>query len=298
MNAKWICPAGTPLHGDGTLDFDSTARLYHQLARCGLDGVLVGGSLGEFFSQPIAQRESLARFAIEQLAGRMPVIVGTASMLTEEIAPFSNRCLEAGASAVMIVPPYYFALGDEPLFAYFDRLAQEIRGPVYLYNFPDRTGYSISPAVVQRLALRHNNIVGIKDTLAGMDHTRALIRAVKPLRPEFEVYSGFDDNFAHNVLSGGDGCVSGFSNISPAFCAGWKQAVQAGDMAACAAAQQKMDQYMGIYSLGAPFIPYVKEACRQMGWIDTAVCTFPLPTPDAAAQEAVRRFLSEGGLPG
>ena len=60
MNAKWICPAVTPLHSDGTLDFDSAARLYHQLARCGLDGVLVGGSLGEFFSQPIAQRESFA----------------------------------------------------------------------------------------------------------------------------------------------------------------------------------------------------------------------------------------------
>ena len=286
MNAKWICPAVTPLHSDGTLDFDSAARLYHQLARCGLDGVLVGGSLGEFFSQPIAQRESLARFAIEQLAGRMPVIVGTASMLTEEIAPFSNRCLEAGASAVMIVPPYYFALGDEPLFAYFDRLAQEIRGPVYLYNFPDRTGYSISPAVVQRLALRHNNIVGIKDTLAGMDHTRALIRAVKPLRPEFEVYSGFDDNFAHNVLAGGDGCIGARSNVVPEICAAWARAFRENDLEGIAKGQQCIDRLMDLYSVRSPFLPVIKEAVRLRGIAANSAGTFPMPS--ATVEDSAR----------
>ena len=86
-----------------------------------------------------------------------------------------------------------------------DALARRVSGRIYLYNFPDRTGYSIPADVVRRLAESHPNIVGCKDTIAGLDHTRELIKAVKPIRPDFEIYSGFDDNFAHNVLAGGDG---------------------------------------------------------------------------------------------
>ncbi|MDE6814638.1 MAG: dihydrodipicolinate synthase family protein, partial [Lachnospiraceae bacterium] len=107
MNAKWICPAITPFHRDGTIDFESAGRLYDHLAANDMDGVLIGGSLGEFFGQTLAQREALAHFATERIAGRMKVIIGTANMIAEEIAPLSNTCLEAGADAVMIVPPFY-----------------------------------------------------------------------------------------------------------------------------------------------------------------------------------------------
>lgn len=53
------------------------------------------------------------------------------------------------------------------------------------------------------LVKKYENIKGYKDTQAGMDHTRELIRRVKAIRPDFEIYSGFDDNFAHNILAGG-----------------------------------------------------------------------------------------------
>ena len=71
------------------------------------------------------------------------------------------------------------------------------------------------------LAKIHPNIVGMKDTVAGMDHTRELIKVVKSHIPQFEIYSGFDDNFAHNVLSGGDGCIGALSNVVPEICAAW-----------------------------------------------------------------------------
>lgn len=296
MNAKWICPAITPFHQDGSIDFESAGRFYDYLIDNDIDGVLVGGSLGEFFGQTLAQREAIARFAVKHIAGRMKVIIGTANMIAEQIAPLSNTCLDAGADAVMIVPPFYFSFGDTEMYDFYSRMAKEIHGPVYIYNFPDRTGYTISPAVVRRLAKENDNIVGIKDTIAGMDHTRELIKAVKPLRPAFEVYSGFDDNFAHNVLSGGNGSICGISNVAPKLCSDWVKAVNAEDVQQIAALQQKINRCMDIYSIGAPFVPYVKEAVRQCGVIECAKCTFPIPDLSETEQEKVHAFLVREGI--
>lgn len=298
MNAKWICPAITPFCEDGAIDFESAGRFYDHLIANDIDGVLIGGSLGEFFGQTLQQREALARFAVEHIAGRMKVIVGTANMIAEEIAPLSNTCLDAGADAVMIVPPFYFSFGDSEMYSFYSRMAREIHGPVYIYNFPDRTGYTISPSVVRCLAEDYDNIVGIKDTIAGMDHTRELIKAVKPIRPDFEIYSGFDDNFAHNVLSGGSGSICGISNVAPKLCSDWVKAINAGDMRQVALLQQKINRCMDIYAIGAPFVPYVKEAVRQCGMIQCARCTFPIPDLTETERDKVHAFLvTEGILP-
>ena len=112
MNAKWICPAITPFHQDGTIDFESAGRLYDNLIANDIDGVLIGGSLGEFFGQTLQQREELARFAVERIAGRMKVIIGTANMIAEEIAPLSNTCLDAGADVRNCVLPVSGETGD------------------------------------------------------------------------------------------------------------------------------------------------------------------------------------------
>ncbi|MDO5422658.1 MAG: dihydrodipicolinate synthase family protein [Eubacteriales bacterium] len=302
MNAKWICPAVTPFQPNENpsapleIDFESAGRLYENLIANDIDGVLIGGSLGEFFGQTLKQREELAKFAVKQIAGRMQVIIGTANMIAEEIAPLSNACLDAGADAVMIVPPFYFSFSDKEMYDFYSRMAKEIHGPVYLYNFPDRTGYTISPIVVRRLSEEYENIVGIKDTISGMDHTRELIKAVKPIRPDFEIFSGFDDNFAHNVLSGGDGAICGFSNVAPKICTDWVKAVRANDLELSAVYHQKINRCMDVYSIGAPFVPYVKEACRQCGWISSAACTFPIPNLDAAERAKVTAFLVREGL--
>lgn len=296
MNAKWICPAVTPFHADGTFDKESAAKLYDHLIANEIDGVLIGGSIGEFFGQTLTQRAEIARFAVKHIAGRMKVIVGTAHMNAEEIVPLSNTALEAGADAVMIVPPFYFCFGDREMYDFYTRMAKEIHGPVYIYNFPDRTGYSISPAVIRRLAEENSNIIGIKDTIGGMDHTREVIKAVKPIRPEFEVYSGFDDNFAHNVLSGGDGGICGISNIMPDVCSAWVKAANTGNLEQLAAIQQKINRCMDIYAIGAPFVPFVKEAVRQCGIIETAKCTFPMPELTKEEQAKVHAFLIREGI--
>ena len=294
--AKYITPAVTPFTQEGSIDENGAAALYEHLIAGGVDAVLVLGSIGEFFSIPQDEKRRLISLALNRVAGRIPVIAGTSDMLFENVVGLSEFALAEGADSVIIVPPYYFRLEQEQIEAYYDELAERIPGRIYLYNFPDRTGYSISADTVKKLALKHKNIVGCKDTIAGMDHTRELIKAVKPLRPEFEIYSGFDDNFAHNVLSGGDGCIAGLSNVAPEVCSRWARAVNASDWNEAAAVQQTIDRLMDIYSVGSPFIPFIKKAAELRGLPVSSTAGFPFPAVTREQEQKLRDILNREGL--
>ena len=265
MKAAYLTPAITLFREDGSLDLESQGRLFDNLIEKGIDGILVEGSSSEFFAMPMDERREMARFAIERVDHRVKLIIGTSSMVADEIVDFSNYCLEQGADAVMILPPYYFRFGAEALLQYYDRLAGKINGPIYIYNFPANTGTSVPAETVLQLAQMHPNIVGIKDTIPGMDHTRELIKVVKSQIPGFEVYSGFDDNFAHNIMAGGDGCIAALSNVVPEICAAWVKAFRDNDLAGIAKGQQSIDRLMDLYAIRDPFLPVLKEACRLRG---------------------------------
>ena len=288
---KFITPAVTPLMEDGSIDKASAGKLYESLIAGGMDGVLLFGSIGEFFGLTLDQKKELIPYAKEVIGDRMEIIVGTTSMIYTEIVDFSNYALECGVDGVMVIPPYYFHFDDESVFAYYDKLAEDIRGTLYLYNFPDRTGYSISPAVVRELAAKHDNIAGIKDTISGVDHTRELVKAVKPIRPDFKIYSGFDDNFAHNVLCGGNGCIAGLSNLYPTLASAWCKAAREKDFAKVQEIQQTVDSLMDIYNVGKPFVPFIKEAMALKGIIACPRATFPMPEASKEQKEALMAIM-------
>jgi len=295
QDINYITPAVTPLLPNGELDLGSSQRLYQHLVTGGVDGILILGSIGEFFGLRMEQKRALIPCAKEAIQGRCKLIVGTTSMVFDEIVELSNYALEQGADAVMIIPPYYFHFKDESVYEYYDALAREIRGDIYLYNFPDRTGYEISPKVVRRLAQEHTNIVGVKDTIGGVDHTRELIKQVKAVRPEFEVYSGFDDNFAHNVLCGGNGCIGGLSNLYPELTSAWVQALRTSDFQKTMEYQRRIDRLMDIYSVGTPFVPFIKAALVSRGIIRHATATRPMPTATREQLERLNELMENFG---
>ena len=296
MDASYITPAVTLFAPDGTLDLGSQEALFENLICSGIDGILVQGSIGEFFAMPMFQRMQLAKFAIETIRQRVPCIIGVSSMTADEISPFANYCLDLGADAVILLPPYYFSFERDALFLYYHRFLNEIRGPVYLYNFPARTGSSIDPDTVLRLAELHPNLAGIKDTITGMDHTRDLIRAIKPRFPQFRIYSGFDDNAARNVMSGGDGVIGGLSNIFPELCSAWMSAIRSEDLGGMIAGQHRIDQLMEIYNISSTFVPVIKEAVRLRGIVKTSICTFPMTAPGVKEQDAILAILAKEGI--
>ena len=212
-------------------------------------------------------------------------------MNLESCIALSNDAIDAGADAAMVISPYYFNLPESAILNFYDTLAERVHGPVMLYNFPARTGYSLSPSLVRELALRHGNITGIKDTVGDMAHTRALIQAVKPVRPDFLIYSGFDEFFGHNVLSGGDGCIAGLSNFAPEVASAYADAARRGDLEGMAAGQRKVDALMAIYDVAPQFVPVIKKAMELRGVGLTPFCAPPMLPATEEETAKVREIL-------
>ncbi len=129
--------------------------------------------------------------------------------------------------------------------------------------------------------------IGVKDSVGPMDHTRRMIDLIKPERPDFIVYCGLDENFAHNVLSGGNGAVGGLSNVMPRLCADMKDAVNAKDFEKVAALQQKINRAVVMYGVSVPYIPAVKTVAKLLGVVDCDACRAPIIACDEAQTAAL-----------
>ena len=296
MNAKWITPAVTSLDCRGQVDLEGNAALYNFLIENGIDGILILGSIGEFFAIPAEQKKNLILRAASTIQKRVPLYVGTGGMMLEECIELSNFAFKHGADAAVVISPYYFQLPEASQIKFYGEIARRIDGPMILYNFPARTGYSLSAETILKLAREHENIIGIKDTTDEMSHTRSLIQAVKKYRPDFAVYSGFDEYFMHNLVCGGDGCIAGLSNFAPALSSEFVKAAKGGDLKKISCCQKKIDALMEIYSIGSQFVPIIKEAVLQCGISISAECTAPLPSVSLDQKERIRRLLKETGI--
>ena len=296
MKSQFITPVVSVFDRNGRPDPEQNHRLYDHLVKGGVSGMAVLGSTGEFFSMDMQTSKTFVDIASGYASDSFRVFAGTSRMDPEESIALANYAIDKGASGVMIISPYYVRLSPDAIFDYYATIARNVSGKIYLYNFPDRTGYSISPSTVLKLATEFKNIVGLKDTTFDMNHTCDVIKTVKPELPEFEIFSGFDNNFAHNVLSGGNGCIGALSNLAPEIFASWISAIDAEDFKQVADYQRIVDRMMAIYGIGDPFIPIVKKALVLRGVIGSDACTKPLRLADAVQSEKVRVLMDAVGL--
>lgn len=260
-----ITPVVTMLDENKKLDLNGVEALIEHLISGGVNGMLIMGSIGEFFALSQDEKEAYVDFVIEKVAGRVPVLVGTGGTVLEDVIKFSQYAEKAGADAVLLVSPYYFKLDDESLYRYFASVAEAVDLPVILYNFPDCTVHDLSPELIKRLAMDYKHIVGVKDTVDNISHTRSIIQAVKPVRPDFCVLSGYDEYFLGNLMAGGDGIIGGLSNLYPAFFSDMYASYQKGDFEALKEAQLKVNGMMKIYEQTKPFVAAIKMGVKLAG---------------------------------
>lgn len=293
MEANFLTPVVTAFDKDCNLDIQANKNIWDYVIKGGVDGIVLMGSTGEFFAMPMKQKKELILLAEEYIGKRTRLLIGTSCMQADETIVLSNFAAEHGADGVMIIPPYYFTLSDESIEYYFDEIAGAVTTDIYLYNFPARTGYDLKPEVTLKLCRKHKNIVGYKDTVANMDHTRELIKLILPEFKEFEILSGFDDNFGHNVLSGGGGAIGGLSNVAPEICAGWVKAYRNNDAVAMATYQHKMDILAALFTIGVPFVPIVKKAMVLCGIEMEDYCTHPILQATDEQTDRIKVVLKE-----
>ncbi|MFZ5662937.1 MAG: 4-hydroxy-tetrahydrodipicolinate synthase [Pseudomonadota bacterium] len=206
-----ITALATPFDAAGELDLDAWRRLLQMQIEGGTQAVVVAGSTGEAAALFDAEYDTLLRIAVEEIAGRIPVLAGTGLSNTTKTIELTRRAALLGADAALVVTPPYVRPTQAGLIAHYRAIADDGALPVVLYNVPGRTGGDLLPETVAEL-VDHPRIVAIKEARSEPERMEALLR----LKSEsFTVLSGDDPTACRAMLAGADGVISVASNVIP-----------------------------------------------------------------------------------
>lgn len=206
-----IAAAVTPLRDAGeALDEDAFAPYVEFLAASGLDGVLALGTTGEGFLLPVEQRMRAAQLFVEASQRRLAVAVHCGAQSTWETLELAADAAEAGANAVAVIAPPYFALDEDELFSHFAAAARACEPvPFYVYEFAARSGYAVPVGVIERLRERAPNLAGMKVSDTPWD------RFEPYLLEGLDVFVGPEALIPQGLAAGATGAVSALASAFP-----------------------------------------------------------------------------------
>ena len=178
----------TPFSGD-KVDYDALGRIIEFQLANKTDAVVICGTTGESSTLSDEEHRDCITFAVEHVAGRVPVIAGTGSNDTKYAIELSIHACEAGADALLLVTPYYNKSTQKGLVKNFLAIADAVTKPIILYNVPSRTGCGFSIPTYKELA-KHERIVGVKEANGNIS---AIAELFAECGNDLDIYSGNDD---------------------------------------------------------------------------------------------------------
>ncbi len=288
---KIIVPVVTVFDRNGKPDHEANKKVIDFLLRYPLDGILVLGSTGEFTELSAAEKRDFLQFYADYVNGRTALYAGTGSLNFHDTLELSNAVYAMGYRAPLVIGPYYYGLDQEHIFTYYDTLARQLKGDMYIYNYPARSGHSVSADTVRRLASANRNIVGMKDTVNEPGHTNSVCRAMEGTG--FQVYSGFDDQFLYNLAAGGCGSIGGLANVVPDIWCDLIRSVREKRFDRVIALARLLHRLMPIYDMGSSCSLLFKKLMVVRGVDIAPNAIFPFNESDDRAFAAVRGLLAD-----
>jgi 4-hydroxy-tetrahydrodipicolinate synthase len=207
----------TPMQDSGDVDYAGLRRLVNFQIEEGIDGLVPLGTTGETPTLEDDEEERLIKIVMEEVRGRVPVIVGAGSNSTKSMVGYVKRAKDLGADAALVVTPYYNKPNDEGLIRHFEAAAA-VGIPVVIYNIGSRTGRNIPAPLIERLS-HIPGIIGVKEASGDINQMGDIIRdTAGPRKAEgrdFTILSGDDALTLPLLALGGDGVISVVSNLIP-----------------------------------------------------------------------------------
>lgn len=269
----------TPFSADGAIDVDALRRLVETQVEQGAGGVVACGTTAETPAMSHDEADLTIRAVVGQVAGRIPVIVGTGSYNTEDTIERTRRAAELGADAALVVTPYYNKPQQEGMKAHFRAVAENGRLPVVIYNIPPRSVVNMLPGTVLDLA-RDARFIGIKEAAGSCTQVRDIVSGA---RLDFAVLSG-DDALSLPFWSlGARGVVSVASNVACVEMVAMWDMWKNGDPANAAALDRRLAP---LYS--ALFVETNPVPCKALAEY-LGICSSRVRLPLSPATEATRR---------
>lgn len=206
-----IAAMSTPFFPDESLNEAELRNQVERLIGAGLHGIFALGTNGENYAMDFAEKVKIMEIVIDQAAHRVPIYIGTGCVTTKETVALTKKAAELGADCASVVSPWFAANTQDGLYTHYKAVAECSGLPVLIYNMPARTGVNVHYKTMEKLA-QIPNIVGIKDSSGNFDNMQ---RYLETCGDKISVLSGNDSLILPCLLAGGQGGISGISNVLP-----------------------------------------------------------------------------------
>ena len=293
-------PVVTPFANDHSIDFDHLAQVIEMLVDAGVHGLITGGSTGENYAMTVAERIDVARFTVDQVKGRIPVIMGTGTMLTADSIALAVAARNMRADAILLATPPYAVPTERENALNALAIDKAANLPVMLYNYPGRMGVNMGEEFLDRVG-RSRNICAIKESSGDINRVHLLARDY----PHIQMSCGMDDQALEFFAWGARSWVCGGSNFLPAeHLALYNACAVEGDFTKGRRIMSAMMPLMRVLEQGGKFVQCIKYGVTFRG-INTGAIRPPLKALNKddkrgleqvirTCQTTVSRIMSEG----
>ena len=287
---KGSMPALITPFKNGAVDLEGLKALVEWHIAEGSHGLVPVGTTGESPTLSHEEHEAVVSAVVEAAAGRIPIVAGAGSNNTAESLRFMHHAKDVGASAALVVTPYYNKPTQEGLIAHFKTLHDACDLPIVIYNIPGRSVVDMSPEIMGELA-KLPRIIGVKDATG--DLARVCQQRIT-CGPDFLQISG-EDATAHGFnAQGGIGCISVTANVAPALCAQLQEACLAGDYSAALTLQDRlMPLHQAIFT--EPGLVGAKYGLSLLGRCEDSV-RLPLTPLSEATKALIKQAMEHAEL--
>ncbi|MGC7094515.1 dihydrodipicolinate synthase family protein [Amycolatopsis lurida] len=299
-----IPPLCTPMHDDWTVDTASFRRHIEAQITAGVHGIFVLGSSGEVPFLPDAQRRVVLETAVDQAAGRVPVLAGCIDMTTLRVLEHVRDAEKAGADAIVVTAPYYTRTHVAEIDRHFRLLAERTELPIFAYDIPMAVHNRLDREMVLRLAA-DGVIAGLKDSSGDEAGFRfVLLRKAERELDSFSVFTGSELMVDTALALGANGVVPGLANVDPDGYVAIHRHVRAGELDAARQVQERLLNLFTITDVapagrmgrGSAALGAFKAAMKLRGFIDNAVMAPPQLPLNAEELLQIKEKLVESGL--
>lgn len=256
-----IPPMLTPFDEEEEVDEEVLRGFVNFLIEKDVHGLFPCGSIGEFSNLITGDMKKIYQIVVDETDGRVPVIPGTGGSCTKEAVIRTKKAEKAGVNGVIVVTPFYLEVDQEGMKKHFGRVAESTDLPILIYHIPQLTGQELTAETVISLADEYENIVGIKDSSAEL---RRGIRVINRSGKDFIYLQGQDTLLLPTLLMGGDGGVTGTSNVEPSFAVETYESFKRGDINKAKEMQNKLFDLTDACRVG-PFPENFKQAAKALG---------------------------------
>ncbi|MDR1278673.1 MAG: dihydrodipicolinate synthase family protein [Treponema sp.] len=288
-----IPPIVTPITADEKPDEQTLRNHIDYMITAGISGILAFGSNGEFYMLEEDEMEKILKIIVHQTGDRVPVYMGVGAVRTGKCVRLARLGVRLGARGVSVLQPMFIKPTDDELTGHFEAIAKSVPDvPVLLYNNPGRTGYPISQAVVEYLARRLPNIVGIKDSSGDLTETMEFIRRNRELG--FKVLVGKDTLIYPGLEVGAVGAVCSTANYMPELACPIYDLFMAGNKKAALEAQYRLNPIRLMTDKST--FPVAAKDCANLRGRELGGPYLPNKPSPPAQMENLRRELEKAGL--